>query len=699
MAIWKMAALCIALAGAAVAQDADWPVYLGDAHSSHYSALTQIDRGNVTRLVPAWEYASEGGVGKGQMQCNPLILDGILYGVSPMMKVFALRADTGRELWAFTPEKPRAAVCRGLAWWQGGEKKRLFAALGSALYALDAIDGRPDGGFGNGGMVDLRENLGREGESAFAMATSPGVVYRDLIIMGTRVSEALPAAPGHIRAYDVRTGALRWTFHTIPQPGEFGYETWPEGAHERAGGANCWAGMSLDRERGMVYVPTGSAAFDFYGADRHGQNLFANCLLALDAATGERKWHYQLVHHDLWDRDLPAPPNLLTVTHDGTRIDAVAQITKSAHVFLFNRETGEPLFAIEERPAPQSTLEGEAAWPTQPAPVLPPQFSRGSFDQKDITRRTPEAQEYVRKRWDAIRRGKPFLPPSREGTLIFPGFDGGGEWGGAAVDPKGVLYVNASEMPWILTMVNIAQAGGDAKTQQGLMIYAQQCLFCHGPDREGNPYSMFPGLKDLAQRLPREQAEIITRDGKGFMPAFAHLGERNLSTVLDYIYGADTPANAPETPAAEAPPLPPDYRHTGYDRFVDQEGYPAITPPWGTLNAIDMNTGTILWKSVLGDTPELREKGMEQTGTENYGGPVVTAGGLVFAGATKDAMFHAFDKDTGALLWETKLPFAGYATPATYMVNGKQFIVIAAAGGKIGSPEGDRYAAFALKQE
>jgi quinoprotein glucose dehydrogenase len=457
--------------------------------------------------------------------------------------------------------------------------------------------------------------------------------------------------------------------------------------------------MSLDAERGIVYVPTGAAASDFYGADRHGDNLFANCLLALDANTGERKWHFQTVHHDLWDRDLPAPPNLLTVEHNGKRIDAVAQITKSAYVFLFNRETGEPLFTINETPVPASDLEGEHTSPTQPIPVKPEPFSRQQFTFSEITTLNPVAQIDVTRRWKVARKGKPFVPPSREGTIILPGFDGGGEWGGAAVDPtSGVMYVNGSEMPWILRMVDVATMGSDPELRAGTMLYARQCLQCHGVNREGNAFSMYPSLIGIADRLPREQAKKILTEGKAFMPAFAHLGEKGLSSVLDYIYTIDSIENDPAAQKeTETGTHTPDYRATGYNRFVDPEGYPAIKPPWGTLNAIDMNTGTILWKSVLGDTPELRDKGYAQTGTENYGGPIVTAGGLIFIAATKDAMFHAYDQKNGKLLWETKLPQAGFATPSTYMVDGKQYVVIAASGGKIGTPAGDAYVAFRLK--
>jgi quinoprotein glucose dehydrogenase len=587
-------------------------------------------------------------------------------------------------------------VSRGLAWWTDGAEKRILFAAGSHLYAIDAATGQGIANFGTGGKVNLSLGLGKD--DLFVAATTPGVVYKDLYILGFRTNEALPSSPGHIRAFNIRTGAIAWVFHTIPLPGEFGYETWPPEAYTYTGAANSWAGMSLDADRGIVYVPTGSAAFDFYGGDRHGDNLFANTLLALDANTGERKWHFQTVHHDLWDRDLPAPPNLMTVEHDGKKIDAVAQITKSAYVFLFNRETGEPLFPIEEKAVAPSDLIGELAAKTQPIPTRPPRFSRSDFGFKDITDITPESKDYVTKRWDVIKK-KPFTPPSREGSLVFPGFDGGGEWGGAATDPEsGVLYVNASEMPWILQMVDINQLGGDPALQEGAMVYAQQCLFCHGVNREGNPFSMFPALQGIATRTPRDVAEALTQTGKGFMPSFKHLDPAKMKAVLDYIYTADEVASKPAAEAAApAEALPPQYQFTGYNRFVDHLGYPAIKPPWGTLNAIDMNTGEILWKSVLGDTPDLKAQGHEPTGAENYGGPVVTKGGVLFIAATKDEMFRVFDKKTGAMLWETKLPAGGYATPSVYEVGGTQYVVVAAGGGKMGTAEGDAYVAFRIK--
>ena len=544
--------------------------------------------------------------------------------------------------------------------------------------------------------MDLREGLDRDVTGLSVQARTPGIIYKNLLIQGLTVSEGPASAPGHIRAFDVRTGEIAWIFHTIPHPGEVGHDTWPEDAYERIGGANAWSGLSLDTERGIVFLPTGSAAFDFWGGNRAGENIFANSVLALNAETGERIWHYQTVHHDIWDRDLPAAPNLVTVEHDDRRIDAVAQITKSGYVFLLDRETGEPLFPVEERPFPSSDLQQEEAWPTQPIPTKPPPFARQRFDEADITDLSPEAHAYVLERFRAARSDGQFVPPSTQGTMIYPGFDGGGEWGGAGYDPTtGILYINSNEMPWILTMVELNQEG----TSTGGGLYALYCAGCHGATLEGNADQTFPALTDLAARFSEDSVAQQIRYGKGFMPSFQFLRETERDAIVAFLFGKEEASSAQES--AEANMLGrffagSPYGHTGYNRFFDEEGYPAVKPPWGTLNAINLNTGEIDWTVPLGEFPELTARGIEPTGTENYGGPVVTAGGLIFIGATKDEKFRAFDKETGEILWETNLPAGGYATPATYAVDGKQYVVIAAGGGKMGTRSGDAYVAFAL---
>ena len=679
----------------------DWESYLGDNASSQYSHLDQITPANVHLLEPVWDYVAEdlGKNDRTQIQCNPLIIDGILYGTSPKLRVFALNAATGKRIWEFNPGGEinfAVNVNRGVAYWTDGSDRRIFFTAGPVLYALDAETGKLISTFGDKGKVSLRAGLGEGAEDKYVVATSPGTVYRDIIIMGSRVSENIDAAPGYIRAFNVKTGDLEWVFHTIPRPGEFGYDTWPEDAWKHIGGVNNWAGMSLDEERGIVYIPTGSASYDFWGGNRKGQNLFANCVLALNAATGERIWHFQTVYHDIWDRDLPAPPNLVTVIHDDKQIDAVAQITKSGFVFLLDRETGIPLFPVEERPVPASDLQGEEAWPVQPFPVLPPPFSPQVLTMDNLTNISPESEEYVANILENVRTGEPFIPPSMEGTIIFPGFDGGGEWGGAAFDPETqLLYVNSNTMPWILTMVETA-SDEQSLVHPGERIYQLNCAMCHGQGLEGNQAANYPSLADLNTRMDQKEALAIINSGKGFMPSYQHLSDEDKNMLMAYLYeepNEDMHMLGAETNVGTIP-----YTHTGYNRFTDPEGYPAARPPWGTLSAIDLNKGEIVWQVPLGEFEELTERGIPKTGAENYGGPVVTAGGLVFIGATKDEYFRAFDKATGEELWRYKLPAGGYATPAVYAINDRQYVVIACGGGKMGTPSGNRYIAFALPE-
>lgn len=703
-------AFCVSAQGSA----GDWGAYLGDRHSTQSSELDQINRKNVASLEPVWTFRTGSS---GQIQCNPLIIDGVLYGAAPDLTVFALNAATGEELWRYrSPRVNRMfAVIRGLLYWEEGEDRRILFGAGSLICAVDAETGKPVESFGTNGEISLKEGHDRDLSKLFIASTSPGVIFEDVLIVTTRVSEWHPAAPGDIRAYNVRTGEPEWTFHTIPRPGEYGYDTWPEGAWKTAGGANCWAGMSLDEERGIVYIPTGSAAYDFYGGDRIGRNLFANTLLALNARTGERVWHYQIVRHDLWDRDLPAPPNLLTITQDGKERDVVAQITKSGHVFVFDRDTGEPVFPIEEIEAPESTLPGEETWPTQPLPSKPAPFARQLFTDDLVTTLSEESHEEVLARLKLTRREHPFTPPSFEGTVIFPGYDGGGEWGGAAVDAEaGVLYVNSSEMPYLLTMYEVGGSAADDPDSTARRIYASNCVFCHGKELEGDRLGVYPPLKDLRGRYTVESMSELIVSGRGKMPSFDHLSPPEIKAVSDYVLKLDREAAGVVEQERGGPVLQNEagelaseavadadrrYVHTGYFRFLDPEGYPAVKPPWGTLTAIDLNRGEHLWQVPLGHEDSLTERGLTNTGIENYGGPIATAGGLIFIAATKDEKFRAFDRGSGELLWEAKLPAGGYATPATYEVNGRQYVVIAAGGNKMGTPAGDSYVAFALPEK
>jgi quinoprotein glucose dehydrogenase len=674
--------------------DVAWPAYNGDVNGDHYSPLAQINRTNVTQLKIAWQFDTGE---KGNLETNPLIVGRVLYACTFSGTILALDAATGKQLWQFDSGLRNSQPSRGFAYWTDGANARLFAGVLNYLYALDPVTGKPIPTFGEEGRIDLRKGL-REGPNAdyeqqSVALTTPGIVYKDLIIVGGRNPETHPAPPGDVRAFDVRTGALRWTFHTIPRPGDFGYDTWPPDAWKDAGAANNWAGMTLDSARGILYVPTGSAVFDFYGGDRIGNDLFADTLLALDAATGKRLWHFQGVHHDIWDRDFPAPPALVTVQHDGHPVDAIAQTTKQGVVYLFDRVTGTPLFPIEEHDYPPSDVPGEKTAPTQPMPTEPAPFARQRLTEDMLTTRTPAAHDWALQTFHTFRSDGQFIPfgVDRQ-TIVLPGFDGGAEWGGPAVDPAtGVLYVNANEMAWTggLTPYN-PSAGAGSKT------YQAQCSICHGANRAGSPPS-FPSLVGVTQRLTDAQIADIITHGKGRMTAQPNLDSAKIAELIEYLRSA---SSAPSEHAQETMSGGPNmqYAFTGYRKFLDPDGYPAIAPPWGTLSAIDLNSGKYLWKIPLGEYPALAAQGVSNTGSENYGGPVLTAGGLLFIGATSfDREFRAFDSHTGQLLWETQLPFAAGATPATYSIDGKQYVVIAASGGRDPkSPSGGAYIAFSL---
>jgi quinoprotein glucose dehydrogenase len=673
----------------------NWPEYNGGPDRNHYSALNQITPSNVTQLEKAWEYNSGGADtirNQTQMQCNPIIMDGVLYGVSASSQAFALNASDGKEIWKtnFTDETT-AMTSRGVTYCISGKKKIIFFGYGHLLYALEAKTGKPIVSFGTGGKINLREGLLQPGADDYVVYNTPGVIFENLLITGVRVSEGPRALPGDIRAYDVNTGKLVWTFHTIPYKGEFGSDTWPENARENNGGANSWMGMAIDRKNEIVYAPTGSAAFDFYGGDRQGTNLFANCLLALDARTGKRKWHYQFVHHDIWDRDLPAPPNLFTIKKDGEIIDAVAQVTKQGHVFVFNRKTGEPLFPIEERPVAGSDIPGERPHPTQPFPTRPLPFTRQSFTIKDLHEKLSDSQE-VLTLLRASRTGEPYIPVTRQRTIIFPGTDGGAQWGGAALDLDGIIYIPAKEIP-VYTSLTDAPRAEELTSKKKL--YELHCASCHGLDRRGDHNGSNPSLLNLSNRTTDGQLLELLRKGRGMMPSFNHLSRDEKEAILSFIMDKkdSIKVNVPLSVKRKSP-----YIHTGYNRWYDSNNYPVNNPPWGTLTAINLQTGNHIWQVPLGEYPALTEKGKLPTGTDNYGGPLVTSSGLIFIAATPDKKFKAFDKRTGKILWQAELPAAGYASASTYALNGKQFIVIACGGGKLKSKSGDKYVAFSLKE-
>ncbi len=669
-----------ALVGPAYGQGADWAVYGGEG-GRRFSSLAQITRANVGQLTQAWRFSMDEA---GDPQTHPLAVDGVIYAYTPGLDAIALDGATGQLKWRFHAGVKAGGPQRGLAMWRKGRERRLFAAAGPYLYALDPQTGKPLEDFGQAGRIDLRQGFGRDPDKVSIALTAPGAIWRDTIIMSFRTAEAAPAAPGDIRAFDVRTGKLRWSFHTIPHPGEPGHETWPADWWKTGGGANAWSGIVLDGRRGLVFAATGSAVSDFYGADRTGDNRYANSLLALDAGTGKLRWHFQGVHHDVLDRDFPSPPVLLTVTHDGRRIDAVAQATKQGYLFLLDRATGKPLFPVTEMQVAQSDVPGEGTSPTQPVPALPAPYARQRLSEGLLTNRTPEAHRWALEQFRGFQHGGPFTPLKLgQQTIVFPGFDGGAEWGGQAADPaRGILYLNANDVAWTGGLADSAAVRG-----AGARLYQDNCAGCHGPDRKGAPPA-FPSL--LGSSLTDGQMSEVIRTGRGRMPAFTFPGE-GMAALLAFLRGGDDKEMASGSPAASGPA----YRFTGYRKFLDPDGYPAVAPPWGTLSAIDLNSGTYLWRIPLGEYPALADK---STGSENYGGPILTAGGVLFVGATLyDKKIRAFDPRNGKLLWESVLPYAGNATPITYMAGGRQYVLIQADNARDRkSPQGAAYVAFAL---
>ncbi|TLP80708.1 pyrroloquinoline quinone-dependent dehydrogenase [Maribacter sp. ACAM166] len=674
-----------------------WSSYLGDSGRSHFTTLDQITSQNVSQLHVAWRYEAPDW---GQMQMNPLVVDSIVYGVTAALRVVALHAETGKELWQFgNSVQVWHSTSRGVSYWQKGNDKRILCTRGADLYALDALTGLPIPSFGINGKIDMRSGMPESAKEKFVISNTPGTIFKDIIVMPLRISEGSDAAPGDVMAFNIITGKVAWVFHTIPHPGEPGYETWEDpNAYNSpmVGAANNWAGMALDEAAEIIYVPTGSAAPDFYGGNRLGSNLYANSLVALNANTGEHIWHFQFTHHDIWDRDPPAPPNLLTVEHNGQKIKAVAQITKQGYVFVFDRITGEPLFDIEEVPVSPSILSGEVAWPTQPIPTKPKPFARQSNEltSEDISPYAENKEELLAFFKSAEK--SVYSPPSLEPTLLLPGYDGAAEWGGAGVDPDdGIIYVNSNEMAWNL-QVKVNDTGA-IEIPLGKRLYSLKCATCHQQDRKGLVASGFPSLVDINLRKRKEEVLAIVTRGKGMMTGFPTLSDSEKDALLQFLFNEKKAiASLGKMEIANTLEENP-YLHDGYNKFLDSNGLPGIAPPWGTLNAIDLNTGDFLWSIPFGETKALKEKGFPTTGSENYGGPIITQNGLLFIAATKDGYFRAFDKRTGKMLWEYELPAPSFATPTTYAYKGKQYIVLACGGEKLGTKKGNQIIAFTLK--
>ena len=698
------AALCGAAAGtlhltARAGENVDWPVYRGDPKGNQYAAIAQIHAANVHRLRRAWEYRTGDADQRSTMHVNPIVVNGVMYITTPALKAVALDAATGRELWSFDPAghndgKVVRLRNRGVAFWEGAEGARIFHFVRERVYAIDAKSGRSIPTFGTKGFIDLRQNLGVDPATAVIEMTSPGAVFKNLLIVASRVNESYDASPGHIRAYDTVTGEMKWIFHTIPQQGQLGWDTWKWVKGENYGGANAWGGVTIDEQRGWVFAATGSATEDFYGGFRKGSNLFANSVLALDASTGERKWHYQTVRHDVWDYDNPPAPILVTLRSGGTSRDAVVQLTKMGFTFVLDRDTGEPLFPVHEVRVPRSTVPGEETWPTQLFPLKPQPLVRQTLTEADLTRITPESHAYALNQFRRYLSGPIFTPPSLQGTITTPGHLGGAEWHGASFDPVlNMLYVNVNEAPTINRLRPIHDRPGDGALtpeQFGRRVYERTCAGCHGVERQGTaPHT--PALLDLP--AARRDIEQVIAQGRNAMPAFPQLRPRELSALSAYLKTASSAVK--RDPASES--TADRYTMDGYPLFLDQHGVPAIAPPWGTLNAIDLVSGDLAWKVPLGEYPQLVAKGIRNTGSLNFGGAVATAGGLIFVAATADEKIRAFEKHSGRLLWEHQLPAGGYATPSVYMIDGRQYLAIAAGGsGKNATKSGDSIIAFAL---
>ena len=706
---------CSAFAGGQPHPHRSWRDYGGGPDMSKFVLTDEITPANVPRLEVAWTYRTDDAIA---YQFNPIVVDGVMFVLAKNHSLVALDASDGSEIWIHA--NLRGITRRGLNYWQSpdGSDRRLLFCIDNTLQAIDARTGQSILTFGENGAVDLRVGLDRDISTVGRVqSNTPGRVFENLLILGSSPGEGYVSPPGHVRAYDVRTGELVWTFHTIPQPGEFGHDTWPRDAHLYAGGANAWGELTLDADRGIVYLPLGSPTYDFYGADRLGSNLFGSSLVALDARTGKRLWHFQFVHHDLWDYDPTAAPQLITIERDGRKIDAVAQATKHGFMFVFDRVTGEPLFPVEERPVPPSDVPGEKAWPTQPFSTLPP-FSRQTFTSDDLTPffLTPEERAHWIKRIDAAGKGL-FLPPSLEReTIGVPGAVGGANWGNTAADPhRGLVFVLNQDFPSFYKLEpanttpsrdSLAPANTSARDQEN---YTTNCAACHGPDRAG---SLGPPLLHLGERLDYAAFRHVVTAGRGQMPGFAHIDENSLRGLYLFLGGslsATTAANnnnpaAPTLPSGPVvasggargdkthPSPPPTFRGWAarpYPENVDVPpiryttgyglGFPYImSPPWSYLVAYDLNAGVIKWKIPVGQDLHAAREGAKGTGVPRgaqRNGMIVTSSGIVFSTA-KDGHLYAFDVETGRTLWSADLGCGTEGLPAMYEAGGRTYLVV-----------------------
>jgi len=696
--LFQTVAWTAALAGISLSATSDshatWRDYLGGSDSAQYSSLKQIDKSNVTRLEQVWFYPA--GNNGFRFGFNPIVVENMMYVLGKNNALVCLDATTGKEIWVHDNGNPRSITHRGINYWESADRhdRRLLISVNHFLQAIDARTGNIIESFGEHGSVDLKQGLGRDPKTIRAIqSTTPGRVFENLLIVGSGTGEEYGAPPGDLRAFDVRTGKLVWTFHTVPHPGEFGYDTWPKDAWTYIGGTNAWGEISIDEKRGIAFFPLGSPTYDFYGADRKGANLFSDCLLALDARTGKYLWHYQVVHHDLWDYDLAAAPKLLTVKHDGKMVDVVAEAGKNGFLYVFDRTTGRPLWPIIERKVPKSDMIGEEAWPTQPFPTAPPPFARQSFTAADVDPYLADPEEKARLR-DALlsaRNEGLFTPPGLRNTIEMPGNNGGGNWGATAIDPTtGMLYVESKDAPSMLRLEPKPprrQMTGSAATQ-GRVIYLQNCQGCHGLELAGQPPAV-PSLMDIMKRVGSERIRSAIAGGAPPMPAFPDLSGTEIDQLVTYLSNPTAAQVPPDVQALMMAPAPkistqafgdaPARFWTAYGYMNSSEGLPAIKPPWSTMTAYDLNSGTIKWQIPLGEVAPLAAKGIKNTGSYwPRGGVVVTAGGLIFAGTKSDCKLRAYDKDSGKEIWAMELPAGPEGVPSVFEVNGREYVAISA---------------------
>ncbi|HNR06356.1 MAG TPA: PQQ-binding-like beta-propeller repeat protein [Saprospiraceae bacterium] len=680
-----------------------WDTYRGSPDALQYSALHQIDTSNVHLLQPAWTFHTGDSGNRTTIECNPIIIGDRMYITSPGLDLIALDAASGQEVWRYEPAESATGggINRGLTYYKTKDKACLFLPVGHYLYAIDAGTGKLVESFGDYGKIDLRIGLGKDTAKLSVSLTTPGIIFKNLIIIGSATGEGYDASPGHIRAYDAGTGEMAWIFHTIPGQGETGHESWAWMEGENYGGANNWGGMSLDEKKGVVYASTGSPTYDFYGANRIGQNLFGNCILALDAASGVLKWHYQAVHHDIWDYDLPCAPTLADISWEGRSREVLLQPTKMGELLVLDRHTGEALLDPEERSVPASGVPGEAAFPSQPF-GQGIRLTRQGWDTSYLTNISDSARAFVLKESAQYQGGGLYTPPSLQGTLGMPGTRGGMLWGGISFDPvQRIAYANCNDFAMIFQLQKVVPPGGGEASllARGYNTYMLNCTSCHGADRKGQNQAV-PMLTGLGKKYSKSALTGVITRGKGLMPAYSQFSEPELDALAAFLLDENTGSGDHSTVNPDGPGERSErFVLRSYKILTDKDGYPGVRPPWGTLNAVDMNTGRLKWQVPLGYYPALKEKGLGATGTQNFGGCAVTAGGLVFIGATADERFRAFRASDGKELWSFQLPAGGYATPSVYQVKGKQYVVIAAGGGnRNGTPSSDVYLAFALTE-